>query len=279
MNELLKQKGKYSTDKIRGSLYGFAIGDALGATTEFMDENEIKRRYGQVTEIIGGGWLHLKPGEVTDDTQMMLCVLDALYECKSKALRDFELKVAGNFIKWLRTNPKDVGGQCRYAISAGLKGGPKAMKRVAKDDEALGNGSLMRALPCAIFSGNETNFIQSSLTHNNHVVNGAIFAYDAMLKGAFEERKFNIADELNQPTGHVLDTLNNASYWASKTDSFEEALIGAVNHGGDADTIAAITGGLVGAKYGFKSIPKRWVDKLDKNIKNKLDFYIEGMYK
>lgn len=44
-------------DRLKGSLYGFAIGDAMGATTEFMSEDEIKSEYGKLTEIVGGGWL------------------------------------------------------------------------------------------------------------------------------------------------------------------------------------------------------------------------------
>ena len=34
-------------DRLKGSLYGFAIGDAMGATTEFMSEDEIKSEYGK----------------------------------------------------------------------------------------------------------------------------------------------------------------------------------------------------------------------------------------
>ncbi|MGJ8539711.1 ADP-ribosylglycohydrolase family protein [Heyndrickxia coagulans] len=55
-------------DKIEGGLFGLAVGDALGGTTEFMSEREIKERYGRINEIIGGGCWNLKPGETTDDT-------------------------------------------------------------------------------------------------------------------------------------------------------------------------------------------------------------------
>lgn len=65
-------------NKIAGAIYGFAIGDAMGATTEFMSEEQIKKSFGQVTDILGGGWLNLKVGEVTDDTQMSICVMNAL---------------------------------------------------------------------------------------------------------------------------------------------------------------------------------------------------------
>ena len=53
---------------------GFAIGDALGATVEFMTKNEIAAQYRVHREIVGGGWLKLKPGQVTDDTQMALAL-------------------------------------------------------------------------------------------------------------------------------------------------------------------------------------------------------------
>jgi ADP-ribosylglycohydrolase len=46
------------------------------------------------------------------------------------------------------------------------------------------------------------------------------------------------------------------------TDSFESALIAAVNQGGDADTVGALTGALAGAFFGRESIPVRWVERL-----------------
>ena len=60
---------------------GVAVGDALGAPLEFMTAEEIRRRYGgPVTEMIGGGWLSVEPGEVTDDTQMTLAVAEGIAE-------------------------------------------------------------------------------------------------------------------------------------------------------------------------------------------------------
>lgn len=65
-------------NKIKGCIFGFAIGDSMGATTEFMTEKQIKETYGKVEDIIGGGVFGWLPGEVTDDTQMSFCVMDAL---------------------------------------------------------------------------------------------------------------------------------------------------------------------------------------------------------
>jgi ADP-ribosyl-[dinitrogen reductase] hydrolase len=44
--------------------------------------------------------------------------------------------------------------------------------------------------------------------------------------------------------------------------SFEEALVEAVNLGGDADTVGAMTGALAGARWGANAIPGRWLDGL-----------------
>ena len=69
-----------------------------------------------------------------------------------------------------------------------------------------------------------------------------------------------------EPSGYIRNTFNNSVFWASKP-TFEEAIIGAVNDGGDADTIAAITGSIAGAKFGYDAIPQRWIDQLDSEVK------------
>jgi len=57
----------------------------------------------------------------------------------------------------------------------------------------------------------------------------------------------------------ALTSANNAINTGS---SFEDEITAIANEGGDADTNAAIAGGLLGAMYGFDVIPKRWVDAL-----------------
>ena len=64
----MKKTNEKQLDRIRGALYGVAVGDALGGPLEFMSDWQICNTYGRVTDMIGGGWLNLKPGEVTDDT-------------------------------------------------------------------------------------------------------------------------------------------------------------------------------------------------------------------
>ena len=65
-----------------------------------------------------------------------------------------------------------------------------------------------------------------------------------------------------QSSAFVLDTLCAAVWAVSRTDTFEDALILAVNLGNDADTVTAVTGALAGAVYGESGIPPRWLAPL-----------------
>lgn len=274
----------FHADKVKGALYGFAIGDAMGATTEFLHKETIERLYPEkLKDIIGGGWLNCKPGEVTDDTEMTLCVCDAIcntYVTNNKVIDTEKLlsRCCENFIEWFSSHPKDVGCCCSNVIStAGNSCVPSLWHKIADNPDSLGNGSLMRTMPIVLCKlGEETAIQQGRLTHNNKVCDDAIVQYyralTALLDGFWIEYE---CPSLYEPTGHILNTLNNAIYWVQNTESFEEAIIGAVNDGGDADTIAAITGSLAGAYYGFQEIPKRWIDKLDPKIKKILEIYLK----
>ena len=270
-------------NKILGSLVGFAIGDAMGATTEFLHENEIKKKYGKVCNIIGGGWLGLKPGEVTDDTQMTLCVCEAIdftfsgMEVKLPFVSKFLDRCCNNFSDWFDEGPNDIGGTCQRVISFGKSFQESTFWfSLADDPDALGNGSLMRTMPIVLSGlGSQAAMLQGRLTHNNETCDIAIKRYYHTLEKILNGHEFkdNIVNNLHEPTGHALNTLNNALYWTTKTETFEDAIIGAVNHGGDADTIAAITGSLVGAKYGFDAIPSKWVNQLNSDVLKELKKY------
>lgn len=65
-------------------------------------------------------------------------------------------------------------------------------------------------------------------------------------------------------SGYVVDTLEAAVWSLITTDSFEAALLRAVNLGLDTDTVAAIAGGPAALYYGFDAIPKQWIEKLQR---------------
>jgi ADP-ribosyl-[dinitrogen reductase] hydrolase len=63
-------------------------------------------------------------------------------------------------------------------------------------------------------------------------------------------------------SGYVAHSLEAAIWSVGRTSSFAEAVLLAANLGGDADTVAAITGQLAGALYGRHAIPSAWLDAL-----------------
>lgn len=258
---------KKDRNYILGSLLGFAIGDAMGATTEFMTQEKIHQKYGKVNQIIGGGWLNLKPGEVTDDTQMMMIVANARMSGREKFLQG----CCSGFVNWLRGGPKDVGGACGLAI---LQGGSKSpsewmqlseRRQRSRGTKDLGNGAVMRALFLALSGEIDLAVDQGRLTHNNAESSYYITEYCQSISSALYSIPI-YGPTLMEPTGHVKNSVNNAIYWSSHSTNFEEAVIGPVNHGGDADTIAALTGGIAGAYYGANNIPREWVETLDLNV-------------
>jgi len=74
-------------------------------------------------------------------------------------------------------------------------------------------------------------------------------------------------------TGYVLRSLERAIVALLHSTSFEDEIIKIVNEGGDADTNAAIAGGLLGAKHGYAKIPERWISDL--KFKDELDEAVE----
>lgn len=62
--------------------------------------------------------------------------------------------------------------------------------------------------------------------------------------------------------GYVVTSLEAALWCLGTSLSYSEAVLKAVNLGGDTDTIAALTGGLAGIKYGYDAIPAAWIKQL-----------------
>ena len=63
-------------------------------------------------------------------------------------------------------------------------------------------------------------------------------------------------------SGYVLHSLEASCWCILRTETYEEAVLKAVNLGGDTDTTAAVTGGLAGLLYGYDAIPKNWIKHL-----------------
>ncbi len=283
---------RLSMDVARGALYGVAVADALGATLEFMSAAEIARRYGTLRDIVGGGWLALRPGQVTDDTEMTLAVAEGIAEQPDAPVE----AVGRRFIEWLDTQPRDVGRTCAVALNYARRRGWADAARFAHDDlggRSAGNGSLMRSAYPGLWYADRAQALRvavelSRMTHYDPLASEACKLYTAAiwdmarggvparqaLKAAFGGTRYQAAlagQARLDPTGFVVDTLNCALDAVACTSSLEDAIVRAVNLGGDADTVGAVAGGLAGAMYGYDSIPTRWREALDVRTRARLD--------
>lgn len=266
----------------RAAFLGVALGDALGATTEFMTPREIQRTYGVHKKIIGGGWLHLKPGRVTDDTEMSLCIARAIDENGGWNLS----AVADHFARWLKSKPIDVGATCRRGISDYIIHG--RMEKPFNDWDG-GNGAAMRMVPIALATLGDEELLdkltleQAHLTHNHHLSDAACRTLGRMVQqallGAGRTRLHAITRTLcarypnfrfnhyrGGASAYVVETLQTVFHYFFSTANFQECLIGVVNQGGDADTTGAIAGMVAGAFYGSQQLPKKWLKKLDSQV-------------
>ena len=273
-------------NKALGAYLGFACGDALGATVEFMTPKQIRKRYGVHKDMIGGGWLALEAGQVTDDTQMALALGQALIDYQGWNLQ----AVADNFVAWMESGPPDIGNTCRRGISryrdSGTLFGPP------RDDEA-GNGACMRNLPVVLATLNQPHYFsdwslqQSHITHNNPLSDAASLALGRMVKQLITGQdltackqeaeglinrygEFAYTPYPGKASGYIVDTLQTVLHYFFSTDSFESCLIATVNQGYDADTTGALAGMLAGARYGIEQIPQRWLAKLDQQVSGQI---------
>jgi len=282
--------------RARGAYLGLAIGDALGATVEFMTPREIRSRYGIHDRLIGGGWLRLKPGQVTDDTQMSLALGDAILAVGAVDAR----AAAEAFSDWMRSKPVDIGHTVRRGISHYRSSGETA---VPYCDQGAGNGACMRCLPVALATLGQNReqvceavLAQAHVTHNNRLsdagtlfvveavqaaLSGARLAelaqrWDAFLDANPEFRPRHDRPRLN-PDGYIVNTLQAVGQALFAARDFSGAMIDVVNRGGDADTTGAILGMIAGALWGVEGMPRSWRRHLDRQVARRCEAQAEAL--
>ncbi|HEY5674670.1 MAG TPA: ADP-ribosyl-[dinitrogen reductase] hydrolase [Malonomonas sp.] len=273
--------------KAQAVFLGVALGDALGATTEFMTPAEIKAQFKVHQKIRGGGWLGVKPGQVTDDTEMSLAIAQALLAAGEWNLAG----IADNFLGWMRNQPIDIGATVRKGIRTYMRTGE--LKMPVNEWDA-GNGALMRMAPVVLFTLGDDRLLrrcsleQAHLTHNHPLSDAACVSFGQMVQAAmlgadrfqlhamarqlvagYPSFRFNNYKGL--ASGYVVDTLQTVLHYFFSTGSFEECLVKVVNQGGDADTTGAIAGMLSGAFYGLDELPRRWLRKLDRDVRAEIE--------
>ena len=125
----------------------------------------------------------------------------------------------------------------------------------------------MRMAPVIIAASSEKEAVdhalkQTMLTHGSAE---CLLFSEAFARELWSGRALSEYDELRigqhtpreevKSSGYVRHTYEAAWWCVQNTSSFEDAVIEAVNLGGDADTIGAVTGQIAGRIYGETGIP------------------------
>ncbi|MBD2083379.1 ADP-ribosylglycohydrolase family protein [Trichocoleus sp. ST-U3] len=152
-----------------GCLFGLAFGDALGAVTEFLNVDEILRRFPPQGPQQPMG----NPARVTDDTQMTLAVGEALLEViPPLGAESLEPLLRRAFIDWWDSpdNNRAPGRTCLNACANLADGLPWEQATVAN---SKGCGANMRVAPVGLVNNlDETTRaaiaqFQAALTHGH----------------------------------------------------------------------------------------------------------------
>ena len=222
-----------------GAYLGFAIGDALGATVEFLTPREIQHQYRVHRNIIGGGWLRLRRGQITDDTGMSLALGRSILRHGQIDARH----AAEAFSEWMSGKPVDIGNTVRRGIASYRRTGRPLME--ANEFDA-GNGACMRCLPIALAtlgadlaSIDAANRRQAHVTHNNPASDAGTLCVIRMVQtallGGDKQQLKQIADQLveqdpsfsyhrkrcENPSAYIVETLRAVFQALFATDGLE----------------------------------------------------------
>jgi ADP-ribosyl-[dinitrogen reductase] hydrolase len=246
--------------------------------------------------MLGGGLGAYAPGQWSDDTEMAMAI--ARVSATGADLRDQEAldAVAEGFLEWHASGPADIGIQTGRVLGRAARAGDgeRPGRLLTRASAALheetgrtaGNGSLMRTAPVALAHLGDADAIDaaaraiSALTHADPVAGEACALWCLALDHAVRTGELDarvgrdrvgsgwpaLLDEAerSEPSryaagnGWVVAALQAAWSAVSRATSFDDGVQRAVAGGGDTDTVAAIAGALLGARFGGSAVPARY---------------------
>lgn len=257
------------SDGFRGCLIGGAIGDALGWPVEFLQLDEIKRKYGPqgITNLVKG---RSNLVEITDDTQMTIFTVEGLLRAenrgRNKGIAHIPSVVHRSYLRWLDTQGVGIdvekdgwihsiqglhtrrapGNTCLDALMSG---------RMGTMEEPLNNskgcGGVMRTAPIGLVFKKEEAFKlgceSAAITHGHpsgYLSAGALsYVIAAIIEGVNIETAVELALEecKKYPSNQECSTLIEKAITLAKSDTPEIQAIESLGEGWVGEEALAIS--------------------------------------
>ena len=237
--------------------------------------------------MLPGGRHFRKKGEVTDDTLQATAVAESLGACKGFDQKDLISRLISGYKK----RPGWYGPTSSLffdLVQSGTVPHHAAWRVHKLHGSSRSNGSVMRGFPLAIFYPApeiyNVSLHCSAITHFDPVAGHCSAFLNTMIsdlcRGVARKTAFRHARSLctNNEVHAVLGNYDNypiipgldavecshaalSCFMHAKT--LENAILSAINLGGDTDTVGACCGALAGAYWGLDAIPERWRQDLE----------------
>jgi ADP-ribosylglycohydrolase len=282
-------------DQVAGGLWGLLVADAVGVPYEFHHADALPPAHLlDMTPPAGFRRAHpgTPPGTWSDDGAQALALLDSLLTMGRLDLDDFGARL----LAWLDRGAYtpdgrvfDCGVQTQFSLDA-LRRGVPAARSGRTDEQANGNGALMRVLPLALWhAGDDASLIadaeRSGLPTHGHLRSGVVCALVCLwarrrmegdpdgfeaacadLRAAYagdaaRATELEVVLTTGGPTGsgYVVDTLHGARHALRVGgDDYAAVVRAAIGLGRDTDTTACVAGGLAGLRVGVAGVPDAW---------------------
>jgi ADP-ribosylglycohydrolase len=266
--------------KIESSIWGFILGDCWGVPYEFKRSEQIKFK-----EFDGYGTWNKPPGTWSDDTSMMLCLMDSF----DGTAFDIEKH---------KQNLKDWINKDKFTIDGCFDVGNATLKAIESDftndtGKQHGNGGLLRTwIALILFEGIVKNFRELlSITHSDSgnyliVLDYYWLLYHCLISsenfGNIEDAKVFFRDQKTDISNLGISllekpgTVQNAVKIAIDAIYNNYTLKEVIEQGGDTDSNAAIYGSLYYIKNDFPDEYKKQIrsyEYLQEQINKFLDLY------
>lgn len=280
--------------KVKDGICGFIVGDALGVPVEFYSRRELEEE--PVVSMREYGTYSQPKGTWSDDSSMTIATMRSIVNMDGINYRS----IMDEFCNWAFNHKYsqynetfDIGNTTKRGLDR-YREGNEPLECGGTSVHDNGNGSLMRILPLAFIPELDYETIEnvSGMTHGHDRSKIACVLYveiarsmltcdltiEEHIRNACNKIKHHYAsnEELKEfnrifeddfsggilSGGYVIDTIETVVYCLETTGSYRDAVLKAVNLGGDTDTNAAICGGLAGIYYGFDAIPVDWIESV-----------------